>query len=184
MSIEEHRVSIDRNDEGDFPIKNKPKHLSLIAPLLDKDVRMIETSHKKDSFYSRTQTEQLLICLFVSFALSRNGRTFKEQEDYYKVPLSEVIRSLKVCTPQYLDYRGWIEALEFCGFTIEPSLNEIEEFLSEKMVQVYSETGVKEMVIESPIPKGVLCRFCSDPRMKFKELRKKLGVPHEICYPY
>lgn len=177
-------IELDRNDEGDFPIKNKPKLLSLIAPLLDQDVRMIETSHKKDSFYSRTQTEQLLICLFVSFVLSRNGRTFREQKNYYKVPLSEVIRSLKVCTPQYLDYRGWIEALRFCGFVIYPTLKEIEEELSEKLVQVYSEAGVKEMVIESPIPKGVLYRFNSDPHMKFKELRKKLGVPREVCYPY
>lgn len=175
-------IELDRNDEGDFPIKNKPKLLSLIAPLLDQDVRMIETSHKKDSFYSRTQTEQLLICLFLTLVLSSNGR---KKEENCVVPLSELIRALKRSTPQYLDYRGWIEALEFCGFEVYPTLQMIEkEMLDKETCYQWGRDGVREITVGIPVTIKTLRLFDSDVRSKFYELREKLGIPHEICYPY
>lgn len=172
------------NDEGDFSIKNKPKLLSLIAPLLDKDVRMIEASHKKDSFYSRTQTEQLLICLFLTLVLSTNGKRKGENRD---VPLSELIRALKISTPQYLDYRGWIEALEFCGFDVYPTLQMIEKEMPDNPDETchqWKKIGVREITVGIPVTKNTLSLFDSDVHSKFYELRKKLGVPREICYPY
>lgn len=180
--VGEKQGGTEENDKGDFLIKNKPKQLFTLLPNLAQDVYMIETSHKKDSFYSRTQTEQLLICLLLTLVLG--GGRFGREKDYYKVSLSFVISNLKACTPQYLDYRGWIEALEFCGFEIYPSLKDIEE-LSEKWLRLYSESGVRQMVVKSPVSETQVHNFgYSGSHVKFKELREKLGVPREICYPY
>lgn len=180
---EEQKETIS-NDEGDFLIKNKPKQLFALLPLLALDVEKIETSHKKDSFYSRTQTEQLLICLFLTLVLSTNGRKKKENCD---VPLSELIRALKRSTPQYLDYRGWIEALEFCGFDVFPTLQMIEEELTDNPDEAchqWIKIGVREITVGIPVTLKTLRLFDSDVHSNFYELRKKLGVPHEICYPY
>lgn len=185
--MQEEQKETMSNDEGDFLIKNKPKQFFTLLPLLALDVEKIETSHKKDSFYSRTQTEQLLICLFLSLVLSRNGRKFKEPQEYYQIPLSEVIRALKRCTPQYLDYRGWIEALEFCGFDVFPTLQMIEEEMPDNPDETYHQwrkIGVREITVEIPVTLKTLCLFDSDVHSKFKELREKLGIPREICYPY
>lgn len=172
------------NNEGDFPIKNKFEHLFTLLPNLAQDVYMIETSHKKDGFYSRTQTEQLLICLFLTLVLSSNGR---KKEENCVVPLSELIRALKRSTPQYLDYRGWIEALEFCGFEVYPTLQMIEKEMPDNPKETcyqWGRDGVREITVGIPVTLKTLRLFDSDVRSKFYELRKKLGVPHEICYPY